>query len=101
MFNQTDEADCKAKKIKQLTIDDESDRASPTHLSFLFAVVELTAKMSGSRQPQQLNQALSTVRSIVLCTPSMGVNLWGESPLEENQRPNARNFGAERRPLLA
>jgi hypothetical protein len=47
MFNQTDEADCKAKKIKQLTIDDESDRASPTHLSFLFAVVELTPQISG------------------------------------------------------
>jgi hypothetical protein len=50
MFKQTDEADCKAKKIKQLTTDDESDRASPTHLSFLFAVVELTTKISGDEK---------------------------------------------------
>jgi hypothetical protein len=27
-----------------------------------------------------------------LCTPGTGVNSWGESPLEENQRPNARKL---------
>jgi hypothetical protein len=29
--------------------------------------------------------AVYRIRWIVLCTPGMGVNLWGESPLYENQ----------------
>jgi type I restriction enzyme M protein len=31
----------------------------------------------------------------ILCTPSMGVNLWGESPLSENQRPNDHFYRSE------
>jgi hypothetical protein len=46
MFNKTDDADCEAKKMEQPTTDDGGDRASPTHLSFLFAVVELTVPLT-------------------------------------------------------
>jgi hypothetical protein len=42
MFNKPDEADCVARKMEQPTTNDGGDRVSPTHLSFLFAVVELT-----------------------------------------------------------
>jgi hypothetical protein len=51
MFNKLDEADCEARDIKQPTTDDGGDRASPTYLSFLFAVFKLTFRLSGCKQP--------------------------------------------------
>jgi hypothetical protein len=60
MFNKLDEADCEARDIKQPTTDDGGDRASPTHLSFLFAVVELTALLSGCQQLLQYHQTAFT-----------------------------------------
>jgi hypothetical protein len=50
MFNKLDEADCEARDIKQPTTDDGGDRASPTYLSFLFAVFKLTIAFSGSER---------------------------------------------------
>jgi hypothetical protein len=47
MFNNTDEPNCEAREMEQPTTDDGGDRVSPTHLSFLFAVVELTLLFSG------------------------------------------------------
>jgi len=50
----------------------------------------LTLKLYGGRQPRVLTSNLCSARTNAVCTPSMGVNSWGESPLWENQRPNAR-----------
>ena len=33
-----------------------------------------------------MSRGCKDVGSINLCTPGMGVNLWGESPLYENQK---------------
>jgi hypothetical protein len=49
IFNKPDEADCEAGEMEQPTTDDGGDRVSPTHLSFLFAVVKLTFRLSGCK----------------------------------------------------
>jgi hypothetical protein len=43
---------------------------------------------SGGKGFRVTARVLSPSAATRLCTPGMGENSWGESPLKENQRPN-------------
>ena len=44
------------------------------------------AHLPGHRPETKTKKRLFPVKWSLVCTPGMGVNLWGESPLYENRR---------------